>query len=99
MALQIVENYIDPAGYRRVRVQRDDGECMLFKFNPGMTVAEMHAQAQLAIDAEIAARQAANTERNRIAAITNGVALYGQGSLTLAQKGLLLDALAAEWKG
>jgi len=96
--ITIVENYVDPAGFRRVRVQIDGGECLQFKFPKGMTTAEMKEIGQAAIDASIARAAAEAAERNRIAAITNGVMLYFAGSLTTGQKGTLLDALAVEWQ-
>lgn len=95
MALTIIENFIDPAGYRRVRVQLHDGNTQFFKFAPGMTTDQMKAEVQAWLDAEQARRQAEAAERTRLAQIT--AACRNFGSLTNQQKATLLDALVEEW--
>lgn len=101
MAVQvdIIENYIDSAGWRRIRAQIDLGDCISLKFPPGMTVEEMKAEAREVIVRYIQGIQTRDGERNRIKQITNAINLYGRGQLTNNQKIALLDALCAEWKG
>ena len=42
MALQVIDNYIDAAGWRRVRIQNDvTGECALFKFPAALPLADI----------------------------------------------------------
>lgn len=99
MALTIVRNEIDAAGFRRVVIRSDAGEHMALKFPPGTSAAAMRAKAQEVIDAEVARRQDRAQESVRVDAITDGVGKYLQGQLSNAQKATLLDALAKEWKG
>lgn len=101
MALVILSNYVDAAGWRRVVIANDanPAQSLALKFPAGMTAAEMRAAAQVQIDAEIARVQAANARLALLAQITNSVGLYQQGRLSAAQQTALLTALCAEWKG
>jgi hypothetical protein len=99
MALEIISNYIDAAGKRRVLIQIHGGDSIELKFQVGMTVAEMKAEAQRAIDREIAKRQEERDERTRIEVISAAVARYLEGKLTNGARTQLLDALAREWRG
>lgn len=100
MALQVIDNYIDAAGWRRVRIQNDvTGECALFKFPAALPLAEVRLRVQAWLNDEIARRQAEGTERTRVSAITTAVGQYIQGALTTPQQATLLAALAKEWRG
>lgn len=96
--LSVVENYVDSAKYRRVRIQVDGGECISLKFPPGMTVLEMKAEAQRVISARLQDEQNQRTEIQRKRQISLACDKYAAGTLTNLQKANLLEALVNEWK-
>lgn len=100
MAIQIIDNYIDAGGWRRVRILDDaTGACALFKFPAAVPLADVRLRVQAWLTDEVARRQAEATERTRVTAITTAVGQYFQGVLTTPQQATLLAALAKEWRG
>lgn len=100
MAIQVIDNYIDAAGWRRVRILNDvTGEVALFKFAADLPLADVRLQVLAWLTAEVARRQAEATERTRLATITAAIDQYLQGKLPLPQQATLLTALAKEWRG
>lgn len=101
MALQVISNRIDAAGFRRVVIQNDANlsQTIALKFPPGLTVQQMKDIAQVKIDDEIARRAVLVARQATLDQITANVGLHQQGRLNATQQAQLLTALCAEWRG